>query len=115
MARVPVAAPPQASVPRIRPARRAGRIGRVHVLQLLVVEALIAGVVMVLGRGPVVGAVAGFVAVVLAVATLARRNGRWWLEQWVISRVFRRRRAGIELPPGVHDDLAGLRLLAPGL
>lgn len=97
----------------MRPARRSGQLGPVHVLQLLVVEALVVGVLMLLGRGLTVALVAAAVAALLGVVTLARRDGRWWLEQWAIGRLFRRRRAATR--PAADDELAGLRLLAPGL
>jgi len=115
VARVPMTTRSLTDTPAIRPARSAGQLGRVHILQLLVVEALLAGVLMLLGKGVAVSAGAGAIAAVLGVATLARRNGRWWLEQWAISRVFRRRQAAAPTAPRTEDDLAGLRLLAPGL
>ncbi|MFG2042832.1 type VII secretion protein EccE [Dactylosporangium sp. NPDC048998] len=115
VARVAATPQPPPGTPEIRPAKRAGQLGRVHILQLLVVEALVVGVLMLLGKDVVVVAVAGAVAALLGVATLARRDGRWWLEQWAIARVFRRRQAATPPAGGADDDLAGLRLLAPGL
>src|SRR2546423_5434784 len=94
--------------PVIVPRRRPGHLGPLHVAQLLLIE------IVVLAAAAAVGlvAVAGLALILVA---LARRRGRWWLENRLMGWQYRRRqRIG---PTGYENDarLAAVRSLAPGL
>lgn len=95
--------------------RRPGFLGPVHVIQLVLVEAAIIAVLALAGRGIVVLAASGAVGLVLLVAVLSRRNGRWWVVQRMMVRDYRRRRRArpAELP--VDPRLTALRWLTPSL
>ncbi|GAA4252764.1 type VII secretion protein EccE [Dactylosporangium darangshiense] len=114
VARVGSTSQPPPGTPEMRPAKRSGQLGPVHILQLLVVEALVVTAVALLGQGVLVALPVALVAAVLCIAVLARSRGRWWLEQWRITRMFRHRRAA-RPAGGPADELADLHLLAPGL
>lgn len=98
----------------LRPKRRPGHLGAMHVLQLLAVEAAIVAVLASLSGGVGVVAGASVGAVLLLILALARHRGRWWLERRIIARDHRRRRRN---PGGATGDrrLDALRVLAPGL
>ncbi|MEH0938173.1 type VII secretion protein EccE [Micromonospora psammae] len=92
--------------------RGRGRIGAVAVGQLVVVELCAVAVWAVLdGPGWLVGTVAGL-AVLLTVATFARRGGRWWYEDLLLRRRLRRRgedaRAAVAAGDVVDPRLAAL-------
>ncbi|MFC7548787.1 type VII secretion protein EccE [Plantactinospora sp. GCM10030261] len=98
----------------LRPRRRPGHLGSLHVMQLLAVEAAIVAVLASLASGIAVVIGAGVAAVLLLALALARHRGRWWLERRLIRRDHRRRRRN---PGGTTGDrrLDALRVLAPGL
>ncbi|MGI5237746.1 type VII secretion protein EccE [Dactylosporangium sp. CA-139066] len=114
VARVAATSQPPPGPPEMRPAKRSGQLGPVHILQVLIVEALVLTAVALLGQGLLVALPVAVIAALLCVAVLARSRGRWWLEQWRITRTFRRRR-GARPAGGPADELADLHLLAPGL
>ncbi|WP_194904677.1 type VII secretion protein EccE [Catenulispora rubra] len=92
------------------PKRRPGFFSTSSFLRLAVCEAAIAGGLAASGRTrSAVG-----VALLLVAMTVARRDGRWWVEHRAVVRGFRRRGAA---RPGSHPDprLTALRALAPGL
>jgi type VII secretion protein EccE len=97
------------------PRRRPGRLGPVHVVQLLLIEGVALGVLAALAFGPPMAGAVGLVGLVLVLIALARRRGRWWLESRLMAWQYRRRRH--YRPDGFHDDarLRGLQWLAPGL
>jgi type VII secretion protein EccE len=99
----------------VRPRRRPGHLGPVHVMQLLVAEVAVVAVAATLTSAvPIVAATGAFSAVAVLLA-LGRRHHRWWLEHRLLRWRYRRRarRSGA----GERDDprLVGMRLLAPGL
>jgi type VII secretion protein EccE len=97
------------------PRRRPGHVGPVHVLQLLLVEAAVVGVLAAAAYSPLAALATGAVAAGLAVVALTRRQGRWWIERRTMARGYRRRRRG---RPGGHQydpRLTALQWLAPGL
>src|SRR5690349_5715921 len=75
----------------LTPQRRPGRVGPLHVLQLLVIEAAVLGLLTALGQGVVVLAVVGTVSLILLVVMFARHRGRWWVEGRLLKRHFRLR------------------------
>src|SRR5213082_1783426 len=120
--------PPRArAVARVRPAdnapvgearlvrrRRPGYLGPLHLLQLLLLEAVVLGILVAVKSGPVIVAGAAVLAVLLLAVMLSRRNGRWWLEVRIIGRQYRGRRRRHAVP-AADARLAALRVLAPGL
>ncbi|MFJ6198338.1 type VII secretion protein EccE [Micromonospora sp. NPDC092111] len=98
----------------LAPRRRPGRIGELHVLQLLLLEAVLLGV---LASGlfgmPVLVVVAGCGVLLLTVVFL-RSRGRWWLEKRALAR-HHRRRAAATVPVAADPGLDALQRLAPGL
>jgi type VII secretion protein EccE len=108
------AAPATSTEPaQLRARRSPGQLGPIHILQIFVVEALVVGALALTGQGLIVAAGAGVVALLLTIATVARRHGRWWLDQWAMTRRFRSRAKAA--PAGPDDQLADLWQLAPGL
>src|SRR4051812_46171440 len=95
----------------LTPRRRPGYLGPVHVLQLLLVEAVLVAVLAAAARSPLAAAGAAVVAVGLGAAALTRRQGRWWLERRVLTRRYRSRRRA--RPTGQQADprLTALRWL----
>ena len=92
------------------PKRRPGFFSTSAFLRLAVGEAAIAGGLAASERTrPASG-----VALLLLAVTLARQNGRWWVDHGTVARSFRRRRAA---RPDPHPDarITALRALAPGL
>jgi type VII secretion protein EccE len=81
---------------------------------LLLVEVVVVAVLATLARGAVAVAGAAVAGALLLVPTLARQQGRWWLEQRLMKRWFRHRRAAAA---AYGDDvrIAQLRRFAPGL
>ncbi|MDG4772610.1 type VII secretion protein EccE [Solwaraspora sp. WMMD792] len=108
---------PDASGPAILlPRRRPGYLGPVHVMQLLLVEAVIVAVLAVLGRGVALTTGASAAGLLLLAATLGRHQGRWWLERRAMTRQYRRRRQDTSGTPRADDPrVAALHRLAPGL
>ncbi|GAB3160468.1 type VII secretion protein EccE [Micromonospora sonneratiae] len=98
------------------PRRRPGHLGPVHITQLLLAEAAIVAVLTTVSRGWVIAVGAAVGAAILLLVTLSRRQGRWWLERWLMSRRYRQRRQ-VTLGSSYHDDprLGLLHTLAPGL
>ncbi|MBO4207653.1 type VII secretion protein EccE [Micromonospora echinofusca] len=100
----------------LRPRRRPGQLGPVHLIQLLLAEAALVTVAAVLGRDPVVLVAAVLGALLLLLVTLGRRQGRWWVERLLMNRAYRRRRRGVAtVAAGTDPRLTALRALAPGL
>jgi type VII secretion protein EccE len=98
----------------LAPRRRPGRIGEVHVLQLLLLEAVLLGVLASGLFGIPALVVAAVLGVVLLSVAFLRSRGRWWLEQRAMTRQHqRRRRAGA--PVAEDPRLHALQRLAPGL
>nr|MDT0659338.1 type VII secretion protein EccE [Micromonospora sp. DSM 115978] len=110
----PSAASGEAAI--LLPKRRPGRLGPLHIGQLLIAEAILIGVLVALTGGALVAVAAGLVGAVLLLALLARDHGRWWLEKRLMTRRYRRRqRDAAGVPDGDDPRLAALRVLAPGL
>jgi type VII secretion protein EccE len=81
----------------------------------MAIETVIVGILVLLGHGVaavVIGIVAGLL---LLVAVLGRRGGRWWLERTSMSWQFRRRNASKPVRPLADARLASMQFLAPGL
>ncbi len=97
------------------PRRRPGHLGSVHIVQLLLVEVVVVAVLATLDRGPVPVAVAVVAGALLLVPTLARQQGRWWLERRLMRRWFTLRRKASSVPYGDDARVAQLRRFAPGL
>jgi type VII secretion protein EccE len=99
----------------LTPRRRPGHLGPVHVLQVVLIEAALLGLVAVLNQGVVLLVAVAVAGLVLLALTLARQSGRWWLERKVLTWHFRRRTQ--QGPPARTTDvrLAALRTLAPRL
>ncbi|WP_407566728.1 type VII secretion protein EccE [Polymorphospora sp. A560] len=97
-----------------RPRRRPSHLGRVHLLQLLLIEAAVVGTLAAATQGAVPAVATGVAGAAVVAATLARRGGRWWLERWMMSVAQRRRRRGRPIPHG-DPRVTALRHLAPGL
>ncbi len=114
-ARVGAERPGQDGPAVLLPRRRPGFLGPVHVVQLVVVEAAIIAVLAVAGRGVVVLGIAGALGLVLLGATLARRDGRWWVERRLMAWHYRRRRAARHAVRLNDARLAAMQWLAPGL
>jgi type VII secretion protein EccE len=100
--------------PILMPRRRPGYLGPVHLVQLLVVEVVVIAVLASVARDAVTVAVAAVAGVLLLCLTLARKRGRWWLEQRLMSRQFRHRRQ-VSAVAGGDPRVAQLRRFAPGL
>lgn len=112
-ARVTTESADNASSAVLVPRRRPGHLGPVHVIQLLLAEVAIIVLLAVLTSGVIVVAIAAAGCVVLLGVTLARRNGRWWLERRMMVRQYQRRR---QTQPAPEDPrLNALRTLAPNL
>jgi type VII secretion protein EccE len=114
-ARVGAGAPRPAATPTLTPRRRPGYLGPVHIAQLMAIEAIIFGVLLLLGQGPTAVAVGVVAGAALAAATLGRRQGRWWLERIAMSWQFRRRNVAKPVRPLADRRLAAMQFLAPGL
>lgn len=96
------------------PRRQPGRLGPVHLAQLLLTETAIVGVLAAAGQGLLVVAAAVLAGLLLVVATMGRQDGRWWVERRLITRQLRARHRW-PVVPEVDPRLAALRSLAPGL
>jgi type VII secretion protein EccE len=118
-------APPQSRRPSRRPPRSAtasampprrqpGHVGSVNVLQLLLLELVLIGVLIALRRhAPIV--VAGvLLGVLLLAVTFGRYRGRWWSEYPMLFWQYRRRCASSPTPTG-DRRLNLLRDVAPDL
>lgn len=112
--------PPTAKNPRralLSPRREPDRLGRFHVLQLVVLEFVLIAGLMTAGFGPVpaIGAASGGLLVMLAV--LSRYQGRWWVERRAIAWRFRKRRRAQAADARAYTDprLAVLGHLASNL
>lgn len=97
------------------PRRRPGYLGPVHIVQLLLVEVVVVAVLATLTHGAVAVAGAAVAGTLLLVPTLARRQGRWWLERRLMRRWFTLRRKASAMPYGDDARVAQLRRFAPGL
>ncbi|BCJ68657.1 type VII secretion protein EccE [Polymorphospora rubra] len=97
-----------------RPRRRPSHLGRVHLLQLLLVETAVVGTLAAATQGTVPAVATGVAGAAVVAVTLARRSGRWWLERWMMSVTQRRRRRNRPVPHG-DPRVTALRHLAPGL
>jgi ESX secretion system protein EccE len=97
------------------PRRRPGYIGRLHLLQLLVVEFALFGAFAAFVFGALAGTTAVLIAVGLVAITLARWQGRWLLERRVMTSRYHGRRR-LVLASGLPTaPLPALHRLAPGL
>ncbi len=96
-------------------ARRApGKLGPLHVFQLLAVEVGVVAVLVAAGQSTLAVIAAAVVTVLVLAVALARRNGRWWVhDRMVASRL--RRRSRTRAPEHPDPRLSALRALAPGL
>ncbi|HEU4423909.1 MAG TPA: type VII secretion protein EccE [Pilimelia sp.] len=117
VARAAVEAPrDRAAPPILLPRRRPGHLGPLHITQLLLAEVVLVAVAATLTRSAVAAAGVALVGAVLLLFALGRRQGRWWLEQRLMARRYRRRRRDTAgMPYGADPRLAALRRLAPGL
>jgi type VII secretion protein EccE len=98
------------------PRRRPGRLGPLHLVQLLIAEVVLISVLLALTGGALAAAVAGVAGALLLLLALARDHGRWWLEKRVMTWRYRRRlRTTAGVPDGDDPRLVALRVLAPGL
>lgn len=99
----------------LTPHRRPGYLGSVHVLQLVLAEAAVLGLLAVLQQGILVLIAVAVVGLTLVTLTLGRQDGRWWVEHRLLTYHFRRRSR--RAPGGRPADsrLAVLRSLAPRL
>jgi type VII secretion protein EccE len=101
-------------MPALRLRRRPGHVGAVNVLQLMLLELVLIGVLTTLRRHPpvvVIGVVAGLLAIAV---TFGRYRGRWWSEYPLLFWRYRRRR-GSTPAPASDRRLALLRELVPDL
>lgn len=91
------------------------RVGRFRVEQLVVVEVVLIGGLLLIHRPlwqVIAGAVGGLVLVLLVFLST---GGRWWLERLGLRSRFRRRRAASRPGRGTDQRLAVLRELSPAL
>ncbi|GIH14066.1 type VII secretion protein EccE [Rugosimonospora africana] len=94
--------------------RRPGYLGAVHVVQLLLVEAVLFGVLGALTHNYLAAGITAGAGALLILAATLRRGGRWWFEQQTVARQYRRRRGHPDV--GEKDPrLAALHWLTPGL
>ncbi|HEY1485226.1 MAG TPA: type VII secretion protein EccE [Micromonosporaceae bacterium] len=101
--------------PTLVPRRRTGYLGPLHAVQLMAIEAVIVGILVLLGHG-IVAVIAGTVfGLLLLAVVLGRRGGRWWLERTTMGWQFRRRNASKPVRPLPDQRLASMQFLAPGL
>src|SRR2546429_3090238 len=101
--------------PVIVPRRRPGHLGPLHVAQLLLIEIVVLAAAAAVGLGRMIVGLVAVAGLALILVALARRRGRWWLENRLMGWQYRRRqRIG---PTGHENDarLAAVRSLAPGL
>lgn len=98
-----------------QPRRRAGHVGPIHIVQLLLVQAVLVTVGLMLTQQFPVAVGAAGAGLLLLLLTLARHKGRWWLEHRLMSRRYRRRRRGASSGQDADARLQALRRLAPGL
>lgn len=99
----------------LQPVRGSGRVGPVHIIQLLLVQAAVVAVLAALTQGVLAMAAATIGGAVLLVVTLGRWRGRWWLERWLMRWQYQRRRLARPPPYPADVRLAALQVLAPGL
>jgi type VII secretion protein EccE len=99
----------------IVPRHRPGYVGRLHGVQLLIVELTVFGALSALAYHALAAAGAALVAVAIVALTLARWRGRWLFERRVMVWRYRRRRrlAGTAGPPTAA--LSVLHRLSPDL
>lgn len=95
--------------------KRSGYLGPIHAVQLMIVEAIIVGGLVIAGHGTTAAIAAVVGGVLLLAAVLVRRDGRWWLERVAMGRQFRRRNAAKPIGGLSDRRLAALQFLAPGL
>jgi type VII secretion protein EccE len=117
VARVSVNPPgqkPDGPPPVLVPRRRPGHLGVVHLMQLVLVEVALLGLVAVLNQSVIVLSVVGAAGLLVLIIAFARRHGRWWMEHRTLARGFKRRAAN---PRAASADirLTALRSLAPKL
>lgn len=98
----------------LAPRRRPGRIGELHILQLLLLEAVLLGVLASGLFGMPVLIVAALCGVLLLTVVFLRSRGRWWLEKRALAR-HQRQRAAAAVPVAADAGLDALQRLAPGL
>ncbi|WP_326558390.1 type VII secretion protein EccE [Micromonospora sp. NBC_01796] len=98
------------------PRRRPGRLGPLHVSQLLIAEAVVIAILAAFTGGVLPAVVGGVVGAGLLLLALGRDRGRWWLEKRLMMWRYRRRQRDTAGVPAADDPrLAALRVLAPGL
>lgn len=84
--------PEPAGPPVLFPRRQPGRLGPLHVVQLLLVEIVLVAVAAALTRNAVLAAGVALAGAGVLGLGLSRRQGRWWLERHLLAREHRRRR-----------------------
>jgi type VII secretion protein EccE len=84
-------------------------------MQLLLAEVAVIAVLAVLSHGILLIACALLAGIALLVGTLARKEGRWWLERRLMARQFRHRQHDRPMPDRRDARLTALQSLAPGL
>jgi type VII secretion protein EccE len=99
----------------LRRRRRPDHLGSIHVVQLLLVQAVLVAVSLVLSRNVLVAGLAAAVGLLLLLLMATRYRGRWWLERLRMTRQYRLRRRGVPVDRGADARLQALRHLAPGL
>jgi type VII secretion protein EccE len=105
---------PDSTVMSLLPGLRSGRLGRVHLVQLLAAETVVAGAIAIGWRSrglPMAAAV--MLAALLLAALLGRRHGYWWAIPVLLLVRYRRRRRTWPAPG--DPRLATLHRLAPEL
>ncbi|HEY7225976.1 MAG TPA: type VII secretion protein EccE [Micromonosporaceae bacterium] len=110
-----VTSPPRGDRAVLIPRRRPGYAGRIHGMQLLVVEFAIFGSLAAFGYRVLAGAGAAIVAAAVIVATLARWRGRWLVERRLLVWRYRRRRRLVRAAGPATATLSVLRRLSPDL
>jgi type VII secretion protein EccE len=85
------------------------------VLQLVLLEAVLVGLLAATTAGSSLLAALALVGLVVMLVVLARSHGRWWVERVLLRRRFRRRRRAVPDPGEPDPRLAALRCLAPAL
>ncbi len=99
----------------LHPRRRPGYLGRLHSMQLLVVEVAVLGALAGFAVGSLEGTVAALAALAVAVLTLTRWRGRWLLERRLLVSRYRRRKKQARAIGPATSVLSVLRRLAPDL
>ncbi|MBO0868598.1 MAG: type VII secretion protein EccE [Micromonosporaceae bacterium] len=106
---------PAAGPATLSPRRRPGHLGALHVLQLVLIEAVLVGLLAATNAGALTVTGLALIGLVVMLVVLSRSHGRWWLERVVMRRRYRRRRRAKPDPNEPDARLAALHCLAPAL